>query len=101
MAEWHKTACILCSLNCGLEVQTENGRITKVKGVIGSSQRQGVVAKRDLVAGDTINLENVRFAWPSFGIPVELWDLVDGWQLAGPVSANRPIEWKHVKQGPA
>ncbi|WP_134620848.1 hypothetical protein, partial [Pseudomonas aeruginosa] len=25
--QWKKTACILCSLNCGLEVQTENGRI--------------------------------------------------------------------------
>ncbi len=32
---WHKTACILCSLNCGLEVQTggPGGRhIVKVKG---------------------------------------------------------------------
>ena len=25
--EWKKTACIICSLNCGLEVQTEGGRI--------------------------------------------------------------------------
>lgn len=30
--EWKKTACILCSLNCGLEVQTANGRITKIRG---------------------------------------------------------------------
>ena len=29
---WRKTACILCSLNCGLEVQTEGTRITKVRG---------------------------------------------------------------------
>ncbi len=28
----HKTACILCSLNCGLEITTEAGRITKVRG---------------------------------------------------------------------
>lgn len=33
--EWHKTACILCSLNCGLEVQiggADGRHITKIKG---------------------------------------------------------------------
>ncbi len=33
--QWHKTACILCSLNCGLEVQIGGPggrRILKVKG---------------------------------------------------------------------
>ncbi|MCZ7586656.1 MAG: molybdopterin-dependent oxidoreductase [Deltaproteobacteria bacterium] len=29
---WHPTACILCSRNCGLEVRTEDGRITSVRG---------------------------------------------------------------------
>jgi anaerobic selenocysteine-containing dehydrogenase len=29
---WHKTACNLCYLNCGLEVLVENGRMTKVRG---------------------------------------------------------------------
>lgn len=29
---WKKTACILCSLNCGLEVQTEGRRIVKMRG---------------------------------------------------------------------
>jgi len=33
-AAWQKTACILCSLNCGLEVQTDpdTRRITKIRG---------------------------------------------------------------------
>lgn len=31
-ANWLKTACILCSENCGIEVQVENGHITKVRG---------------------------------------------------------------------
>lgn len=30
--EWQRTACILCSINCGLKVKTENGRITKIIG---------------------------------------------------------------------
>ena len=32
LPEWKKTACILCSLNCGLEVQTEGGHITRIRG---------------------------------------------------------------------
>ena len=29
---WKKTACILCSVNCGIEVLVEDGRIAKIKG---------------------------------------------------------------------
>ncbi|MBI2425835.1 MAG: molybdopterin-dependent oxidoreductase [Candidatus Hydrogenedentes bacterium] len=29
---WQKTACILCSLNCGLEVQVESGALAKIRG---------------------------------------------------------------------
>ena len=29
---WHKTACIICALNCGVEVQTDGRRITKIRG---------------------------------------------------------------------
>ncbi len=29
---WHKTACILCSANCGVEVKTEGLSITRVRG---------------------------------------------------------------------
>lgn len=31
-APWQKTACMLCALNCGLEVQTDGRRITKIRG---------------------------------------------------------------------
>jgi anaerobic selenocysteine-containing dehydrogenase len=30
-AEWKKTACIICALNCGLEVQTEGPRIIRIR----------------------------------------------------------------------
>jgi formate dehydrogenase len=29
---WRQTACILCSVNCGIEIQTEGRRITRVRG---------------------------------------------------------------------
>jgi anaerobic selenocysteine-containing dehydrogenase len=31
-ADWHKTACSLCYLNCGLEVQLDGRAITRVRG---------------------------------------------------------------------
>ncbi len=30
--EWHSTACILCSINCGLEVEVEGRRLTRIRG---------------------------------------------------------------------
>lgn len=29
--EWKKTACIICAINCGLEVQTEGARIIRIR----------------------------------------------------------------------
>ena len=29
---WRRTACILCSINCGIEVQLEGGHIVRVRG---------------------------------------------------------------------
>ena len=31
-SEWRKTACILCSLNCGIEVQLDGRRLARVRG---------------------------------------------------------------------
>src|SRR5262245_52123241 len=31
-ATWHKTACILCSVNCGLEIQVEGRRLALIHG---------------------------------------------------------------------
>jgi anaerobic selenocysteine-containing dehydrogenase len=32
VTDWHKTACSLCYVNCGLEVRTDGRAITKVRG---------------------------------------------------------------------
>lgn len=45
-SEWKKTACILCSLNCGLETQTEDGRIRKVRGDKASPASQGYLCEK-------------------------------------------------------
>ena len=30
--EWHKTACILCSVNCGIEIKLDGRRFARVRG---------------------------------------------------------------------
>jgi len=68
-----------------------------IEGVLGSSQRQCLVAKRDLAPGDGITLETVRFAFPCLGIPVQHFDLVEDWEITVPVAAGKPIGWSHAK----
>lgn len=58
--------------------------------------RMGLVAQQDLMPGDVLSLENVRFAFPTLGIPVEHWDDIAGCKLTHAVTANAPLEWKHV-----
>jgi len=45
-AEWKKTACILCAVNCGLEVQTEGNRIVRIRGDKAHPISQGYVCEK-------------------------------------------------------
>jgi anaerobic selenocysteine-containing dehydrogenase len=44
--DWKKTACILCSLNCGLEVQLDGHRIVKARGDKDHPTSQGYVCEK-------------------------------------------------------
>jgi anaerobic selenocysteine-containing dehydrogenase len=46
--EWKKTACSLCYLNCGLEVQTDGHRITKVRGDTDNERTKGYICQKGL-----------------------------------------------------
>jgi anaerobic selenocysteine-containing dehydrogenase len=48
MGEWHKTGCILCAQNCGLEVLVENNRMTKVKPDKSNPRSQGYACRKGL-----------------------------------------------------
>jgi anaerobic selenocysteine-containing dehydrogenase len=43
---WKKTACIICSLNCGLEIKTEGGRISRIKGDKSHPISQGYICEK-------------------------------------------------------
>src|SRR5512134_3777894 len=44
--EWRKTACILCAVNCGLEVQVNGPHITRIRGDKANPVSQGYVCEK-------------------------------------------------------
>lgn len=45
-AEWRKTACNLCYVNCGIEVLVDGGRIEKVRGDRSNPKSQGYLCNK-------------------------------------------------------
>ena len=45
---WHKTACILCSQNCGIEVQLAGPRLTRIRGDREHPASQGYLCEKAL-----------------------------------------------------
>ena len=43
---WHQTACILCYVNCGLEVATKGRRITRVRGDRANARSEGYLCQK-------------------------------------------------------
>jgi len=48
MGEWHKTGCVLCAQNCGLEILVEDDRMIKVKPDKSNLRSQGYVCRKGL-----------------------------------------------------
>ena len=48
MGIWHKTGCVLCAQNCGLEVLVEDNRMVKAKGDKDNPRSKGYVCRKGL-----------------------------------------------------
>ena len=48
MGQWHKTGCVLCAQNCGLEVLVEDNRMVKVKPDKSNPRSQGYACRKGL-----------------------------------------------------
>jgi len=48
MGTIHRTGCVLCAQNCGLEVEVENNRIVKVRGDKGNVRSEGYVCRKGM-----------------------------------------------------
>ena len=45
---WHQSACILCSINCGIEIRTDGPTITRVRGDKAHPGSQGYTCEKAL-----------------------------------------------------
>ncbi|MCL1832898.1 MAG: molybdopterin-dependent oxidoreductase [Leptospirales bacterium] len=62
MSVWHKTGCVLCAQNCGLEVEVDNNRIVKVRGDKDNPRSQGYLCRKGLnVAYHQHNAERLKY----------------------------------------
>jgi len=48
MGEWHKTGCVLCAQNCGLEILVEDNRMVKVRPDQSNPRSQGYACRKGL-----------------------------------------------------
>jgi len=48
MTRWHKTGCVLCAQNCGLEVRVEDNRMVKVRPDRDNPRSRGYVCRKGL-----------------------------------------------------
>ena len=48
MGEWHKTGCVLCAQNCGLEILVEDDRMVRVRPDKDNPRSQGYACRKGL-----------------------------------------------------
>ncbi|WP_178861207.1 N-acetylneuraminate synthase family protein [Thiomicrorhabdus cannonii] len=59
--------------------------------------RMGLIAGRDLQAGEVLSTDTVSFAFPAKGIKTEYWSEVVGHRLNRPLKAGEVIHWAYVQ----
>lgn len=77
MGTMHKTGCVLCAQNCGLEVEVENNRIVKVKGDKANVKSEGYVCRKGLnIAYHQHNADRLKYPLKKVGDKFERisWD---------------------------
>lgn len=68
MGTIHKTGCVLCPQNCGLEVEVENNRIVKVKGDKSNVKSEGYVCRKGLnIAYHQHNADRLKYPLKKVG----------------------------------
>ncbi len=77
MGQWHKTGCVLCPQNCGLEVEVDNNRIVKVKGDKSNVRSEGYVCRKGMnIANHQHNADRLKYPLKKIGNSFERlsWD---------------------------
>jgi len=77
MGTIHKTGCVLCAQNCGLEIEVENNRIVKVKPDKSNTKSEGYFCRKGMnVAYHQHNADRLKYPMKKVGDKFERisWD---------------------------
>ena len=77
MGTIHKTGCVLCAQNCGLEVEVENNRIVKVKPDKSNAKSEGYICRKGMnIAYHQHNADRLKYPLKKVGDKFERisWD---------------------------
>jgi len=77
MGTIHKTGCVLCAQNCGLEIEVENNRIIKVKPDKSNARSEGYFCRKGMnVAYHQHNTDRLKYPLKKVGDKFERisWD---------------------------
>ncbi len=62
MGKWHKTGCVLCAQNCGLDVEVEDNRIIRVKGDKTNAKSEGYLCRKGMnIACHQHNADRLKY----------------------------------------
>ena len=77
MGTFHKTGCVLCPQNCGLEIEVENNRMVKVRADKSNAKSEGYVCRKGMnVAYHQHNADRLQYPLKKAGGKFERisWD---------------------------
>ncbi|MBP9012169.1 MAG: molybdopterin-dependent oxidoreductase [Smithella sp.] len=77
MGTLHKTGCVLCAQNCGLEIEVENNRMVKVKPDKSNVKSEGYICRKGMnVAYHQHNADRLKYPLKKVGDKFERisWD---------------------------
>jgi len=80
--------------NCWLALGKDQPQVKEPRDL---STRKGLVAKKDIAAGEKFTNNNIGFAWPPLGISVELYDIITGKTARKAIKKNQIISWLDIK----
>ncbi len=81
MSTWHKTGCVLCAQNCGLEIEVQDGRMVKVRPDKENPRSRGYACRKGLKA--------IFHQYPADRLSVPLKRTGDGFE---PVSWDQAMD---------
>src|SRR3990172_1361578 len=96
---WHATACILCSRNCGIEVQLAEGHLTRIRGDAGHPLSEGYLCQKAARLDHYQNHAD-RLSSPLRRSPDGSYEAIS-WEVAVCEIADRLLTIRHAHGGRA